>query len=53
MPHLFEKGYIIFILSANLSVGQNIDELILISESSFPNEDQNQIIHLPLTKIEY
>ena len=42
----------IFILSANLSVGQNIDELILIAECSFANEYQNQIIHLPLTKIE-
>ena len=28
----------IFILSANLSVGQNLDELILIAESSFSNE---------------
>ncbi|MCW6049603.1 DUF5615 family PIN-like protein [Lyngbya sp. CCAP 1446/10] len=42
----------IFILSANLSVGQNIDELILIAECSFVNEYQIQIIHLPLTKIE-
>jgi hypothetical protein len=42
----------IFILSANLSVGQNIDELILIAECSFANEYQNQIIHLPLTQIE-
>lgn len=42
----------IFILSANLSVGQNIDELILIAECSFSNEYQDRIIHLPLTKIE-
>jgi hypothetical protein len=28
----------IFILNANLSVGQNIDELILIGECSFLNE---------------
>lgn len=42
----------IFILSANLSVGQNIDELILIAECSFAKEYQNQIIHLPLTQIE-
>jgi hypothetical protein len=42
----------IFILNANLSVGQNIDELILIAECSFANEYQDQIIHLPITKIE-
>jgi len=42
----------IFILSANLSVGQNLDELILIAECSFNNEYQDRIIHLPLTKIE-
>jgi len=42
----------IFILSANLSVGQNLDELILIAECSFSNEYQDRIIHLPLTKIE-
>ncbi|MEG4167024.1 DUF5615 family PIN-like protein [Microcoleus sp. S13_C3] len=40
----------IFILNANLSVGQNIDELILIAECSFVNEYQDQIIHLPITK---
>ncbi len=40
----------IFILNANLSVGQNIDELILIAECSFLNEYQDQIIHLPITK---
>ncbi|NJK70530.1 MAG: DUF5615 family PIN-like protein [Microcoleus sp. SU_5_3] len=42
----------IFILNANLSIGQNIDELILIAECSFVNEYQDRIIHLPLTKIE-
>ncbi|MEG3896306.1 MULTISPECIES: DUF5615 family PIN-like protein [unclassified Microcoleus] len=40
----------IFILNANLSVGQNIEELILIAECSFLNEYQDQIIHLPITK---
>ncbi len=42
----------IFILNANLSIGQNIDELILIAECSFVNEYQDQIIHLPITESE-
>ena len=41
----------IFILNSNLSIGQNIEELILIAEGSFEDEYQDQIIYLPLTKI--
>ena len=41
----------IFILNSNLSIGQNIDELIIIAEGSFEGEYQDQIIHLPITKI--
>jgi hypothetical protein len=41
----------IFILNPNLSVGQNIDELMLIAEGSFDDEYQDQIIYLPLTNI--
>jgi predicted nuclease of predicted toxin-antitoxin system len=40
----------IFILNPNLSIGRNIDELILIAQGSFEGEYQDQIIHLPLTK---
>jgi Domain of unknown function (DUF5615) len=40
----------IFILNANLSIGQNIEELVLIAECSFANEYRDRIIHLPLTK---
>ncbi|WP_413171929.1 DUF5615 family PIN-like protein [Anabaena azotica] len=43
----------IFILNPNLSIGRNIDELILIAKGSFQDEYQNQIIHLPLTKSRY
>jgi hypothetical protein len=39
----------IFILNPSLSIGQNIDELILIAEGSFDDEYQDQIIHLPIT----
>lgn len=39
----------IFILSPKLTMGQNIDELILIAEASFENEYQDQIVHLPYT----
>jgi len=39
----------IFILNSDLSIGQNIEELILIAEGSFDDEYQDRIIHLPLT----
>lgn len=38
----------IFILNDKLTIGQTIDELIIIAEASFESEYQNQIIHLPL-----
>ncbi|MEH1790558.1 hypothetical protein [Nostoc sp.] len=38
----------IFILNDKLTIGQNINELILIAEASLDNEYQNQILHLPL-----
>lgn len=38
----------ILILNANLSMGQNIDELILIAEASFDDEYQDRIDFLPL-----
>lgn len=41
----------IFILNPNLSIGKNIEELILIAEASFEDEYQDQIIYLPLTQI--
>ncbi len=40
----------IFILNADLSLGQNLDELMLIAEGSFDDEYQDQIVFLPLTK---
>ncbi|TAE68410.1 MAG: hypothetical protein EAZ86_13570 [Oscillatoriales cyanobacterium] len=39
----------IFILNSDLSIGQNIEELILIADGSFDDEYQDQIVHLPLT----
>ncbi|MDY7015879.1 MAG: DUF5615 family PIN-like protein [Cyanobacteriota bacterium] len=49
--HLMKGGHIpgIFILNPDLSIGQNIEELILIADCSFEDEYQDQIIHLPLT----
>jgi hypothetical protein len=38
----------IFILNPNLSIGENIDELILAAEASFDNEYQDRIDYLPL-----
>lgn len=39
----------IFILNPKLSMGQNIDELIVVAEGSFDNEYQDQIVNLPLS----
>ncbi|KAB8316507.1 hypothetical protein SD81_025280 [Tolypothrix campylonemoides VB511288] len=38
----------ILILNDKLTIGQNIDELILIAEASFDGEYQDQIVHLPV-----
>ncbi|NDJ25832.1 hypothetical protein GS682_30445 [Nostoc sp. B(2019)] len=48
--HIAQDRHIpgIFILNDKLTIGQTIDELILIAQASFDNEYQNQIIHLPL-----
>jgi hypothetical protein len=49
--HIAEGRHVpgIFILNPKLSMGQNIDELILIAEGSFDDEYQDQIVNLPLT----
>jgi hypothetical protein len=49
--HMAEGGHIpgIFVLNPDLSIEQNIEELILITDGSFDDEYQDQIIHLPLT----
>jgi hypothetical protein len=36
-------------LNPKLSMGQNIDELIVVAEASFDNEYQDQIVNLPLS----
>ncbi|KYC38298.1 hypothetical protein WA1_38875 [Scytonema hofmannii PCC 7110] len=38
----------IFILNDKLTIGETVDELILIAEGSFEGEYQDQIVHLPL-----
>ena len=38
----------ILLLDDELSIGQNLDELILIAECAFDDEYQDQIINLPL-----
>lgn len=40
----------ILLLNDNLSIGQTIEELILIAECAFDDEYQDQIVHLPLPK---
>ncbi len=52
VDHIAQDRHVlgIFILSPDLSIGQNIDELILIADGSFDDEYQDQIIHLPLTR---
>lgn len=39
----------IFILNANLSIGRNLNELIMIAGASFENEYEDRIEYLPLT----
>jgi hypothetical protein len=39
----------ILVVNSDLSIGQNIEELILIADGSFDDEYQYQIVHLPLT----
>jgi hypothetical protein len=48
--HIAEGRHVpgILILGSKLSIGQNLDELILIAEASFEDEYQDQIVHLPL-----
>ena len=41
----------IFILNPDLSIGETIDELILIAECAFEYEYQDQIVYLPIPKI--
>ena len=38
----------ILILNPDMSIGQSMDELIMIAEASFEDEYQDQIVHLPL-----
>jgi hypothetical protein len=49
--HLAEGRHVlgIFILNSGISIGQNIEDLLLIADVSLDGEYQDQIIHLPLT----
>ncbi|BAZ11987.1 hypothetical protein NIES4071_38150 [Calothrix sp. NIES-4071] len=49
--HLAQGRHIpgIFILNSNLSVGDNLEELIIVAEASFDEEYQDRIEYLPLT----
>lgn len=48
--HIAQNCHIpgIFILNPDLSIGKNLNELILIARGSFEGEYQDQIIFLPL-----
>jgi hypothetical protein len=48
--HIAQNRHVpgILILNPNLSMGEMIDELILIAQASFDDEYQDQILHLPL-----
>lgn len=41
----------IFILNPDMSIGETIDELILIAECAFEDEYQDQIVYLPIPQI--
>ena len=48
--HLEQNGHVpgIFILNSKLSIGQNIELLLLIYEASFDDEYQDTIYNLPV-----
>jgi Domain of unknown function (DUF5615) len=48
--HIAKKHHVpgIFILNSKLSVGENLEQLLLIAEGSFENEYQDRIEFLPL-----
>jgi hypothetical protein len=50
--HLDAGGHVpgIFVLRPELSMGEMIDELVLIWEATLPNEYQDQIRYLPLSR---
>jgi Domain of unknown function (DUF5615) len=50
--HLNEGRHIpgIFLLNRNLTVKQNLEDLLLIAQASFDDEYQNQIVHLPIPR---
>jgi Domain of unknown function (DUF5615) len=49
--HLAQDRHIpgIFILNPNLSIGENLHELIVVAEASFEDEYQDRIEYLPIT----
>jgi len=48
--HIAQNHHVpgIFILSPKLTVGENLEQLLLIAEGSLDNEYQDQIVFLPL-----
>lgn len=48
--HIAQGHYVlgIILLNPNLSIGQNLEELIIIALGSFDDEYQDRIVHLPL-----
>ncbi|MBR8839841.1 MAG: DUF5615 family PIN-like protein [Stigonema ocellatum SAG 48.90 = DSM 106950] len=48
--HIAQNRHVtgIFILNPNLSVGENLEELILVALASKANEYQDRIVYLPL-----
>jgi Domain of unknown function (DUF5615) len=49
--HLAQGHHVpgILILNPDLSIGQNLEELLLIADGSLENEYQDQIVYLPIT----
>lgn len=50
--HIAGGGHVpgIFVLSPELSTGETVDELLLIWEASLPDEYQDQIRYLPISR---
>jgi Domain of unknown function (DUF5615) len=52
VEHLSQNHHVpgVFILNSDMTIGETIDELILLAEYSFEEEYQDQIIHLPIPR---
>ena len=49
--HLEQRGHVpgILVISEKMSIGETIEELLLVASASFEDEYRDQIVYLPIT----